>query len=241
MTVPHDGWARHYDQVLERTFGRAYRDFTERTLREVRERVVPPARIIDFGAGTGRLAVPLASEGYRVTAVDPSGAMLERLRLKESGAPSAIECVVSGVEDYSGHIEHDFALCVFTVLGYLLDERALSRAARSMAAALRPGGLLLIDIPGRVVFEGFDIETDDVIRCVEIDAAEGGGDLFWYRERTAIQVDGVQEAYEDTFVVRYWPREAVLEVLDAAGFDLEEDVSEGFAQWDADYLLLRRR
>lgn len=240
MTRPHDGWARHYDRVLEGTFGKAYRDFTERTLAEVRARIDPPARVVDFGSGTGRLAVPLARDGFRVTAVDPSAAMLERLVENAAEAGVVVECVVDTVEAYRGAAAHDLALCVFTVLGYLLDEGALTAAARSMAGTLRPGGLLLIDIPGRVVFEGFDIETDDVIRCVEIDEDEGGGGLFHYREHTAVQVDGATERYEDTFLVRHWPRDTVVAALEDAGLEVVEDLSEAFVQWGADYLLLRR-
>jgi SAM-dependent methyltransferase len=240
VTRPHDAWARHYDHVLERTFGKAYHDFTERTLLEVRARIAPPDRVVDFGAGTGRLAVPLARDGFRVTAVDPSAAMLERLVENAVEAGVTVECIVDTVESYRGADGHDLALCVFTVLGYLLDGIALAAAARSMAGTLRPGGLLLIDIPGRTVFEGFDIEADDVIRCVEIDEDEGGGGVFRYREHTAVHVDGAPERYEDTFLVRHWPRDTVVAALEDAGFAVEEDLSEAFVQWGADYLLLRR-
>ena len=40
----------------------------------------PGARIADLGAGTGHLALPLAARGYDVTAVEPAGEMLARLR-----------------------------------------------------------------------------------------------------------------------------------------------------------------
>lgn len=39
-----------------------------------------PLRALDVGAGTGRATLPLAEAGLRVLAVDPSAAMLERLR-----------------------------------------------------------------------------------------------------------------------------------------------------------------
>lgn len=39
-----------------------------------------PARVLELGVGTGRLAVPLADAGFDVTGVDSSTAMLERLR-----------------------------------------------------------------------------------------------------------------------------------------------------------------
>ena len=244
MTVPHDGWARHYDRVLDRTFGQAYEDFTARSLKEIRARVSPPARIIDFGAGTGRLAIPLAREGFRVTAVDPSRAMLTRLaenaRVTRGTNALEIDRVMGGVESYSGPLEHDLALCVFTVLGYLLDEEALANAARAMAGAVRQGGLLLVDVPGREVFEGFDIVADDVIRCVEIEPEDEGGDVFRYCEHTAVRDGDAQEVYEDTFRVRHWPAAKVVDTISAAGFALEEDLSAGFAAWGAGYLLFRR-
>ena len=246
MSLPHDRWARHYDRVLERTFGQAYEDFTAQSLKEIRARVSPPARIIDFGAGTGRLTIPLATDGYRVTAVDPSVAMLSQLAEKARRSVSSttsglgIDRVVSGVESYSGSLRHDLALCVFSVLGYLLDEDALANGARAMADAVRHGGLLMVDAPGREVFEGFDIEAGDVIRCVEIEPEEAGGDLYRYREHTAIRDGEIQEVYEDDFRVRYWPTPKVVEALSAVGFALEEDLSSRFLAWGADSLLLRR-
>jgi SAM-dependent methyltransferase len=42
----------------------------------------PPASVLDLGAGTGFLSLLLAGQGYRVTALDLSPAMLARLRAK---------------------------------------------------------------------------------------------------------------------------------------------------------------
>src|SRR6185369_10368272 len=51
-------------------------------------------KVIDVGAGTGNVAVPLASRGVEVTAVDLSNAMLDQLRGKiQSGLPGRIEIV----------------------------------------------------------------------------------------------------------------------------------------------------
>jgi len=43
------------------------------------------SRIIDIGAGTGRVSVALANEGLRVVAVDPAIAMLRTMRQKPGG------------------------------------------------------------------------------------------------------------------------------------------------------------
>jgi SAM-dependent methyltransferase len=40
----------------------------------------PPPQIVDVGGGAGHQSIPLARQGYDVTIVDPSAAMLERAR-----------------------------------------------------------------------------------------------------------------------------------------------------------------
>jgi cyclopropane fatty-acyl-phospholipid synthase-like methyltransferase len=53
----------------------------ERVLRQLTARNVPrTGHVLDFGAGTGRLTIPLLEGGYRVTAVDVSQASLDSLQ-----------------------------------------------------------------------------------------------------------------------------------------------------------------
>lgn len=240
--VPHEGWAVHYDEVMHRTFGTAYEAFTRATLAEVGRLAAPPARIVDFGAGTGRVTLPLAAAGYTVTAVDRSPAMLAVLAARVSAEHGErVRCEASAVEQFRGDGAHDVALCVFTVLGYLLDEDALARAAAAMAGALRPGGRLLLDVPRREVFEGFEVADDRIIRWVEIVPAGATGDaLFRYRERTVLRTAVGERRFEDEFRIRWWERSTVLSTFAAAGLELEEDRSHRFEAWGADYLVLRR-
>ena len=42
-------------------------------------------RALEFGVGTGRIALPLARRGIEVHGIDLSGAMVERLRAKPGG------------------------------------------------------------------------------------------------------------------------------------------------------------
>src|SRR6185295_3811038 len=42
--------------------------------------------VLELGIGTGRLALPLVASGYAVWGIDASGAMVDELRTKPSGA-----------------------------------------------------------------------------------------------------------------------------------------------------------
>ena len=100
-------------------------------------------RVLELGAGSGRIAVPLAMNGCRVTAVDSSEEMLavgER-RMKQAGVN-----IVRG-DMRCLHLDQQFDLVVFALstFQHLLRRKdqlaALSVARRHLAE----GGRLLID------------------------------------------------------------------------------------------------
>ena len=123
MTTPHSSWAEFYDKAYEHSFGKFYYQFTNETIKQIESCVQPPARIVDFGAGTGRLSIPLANNGYRVVAVDPCKQMLDQLSGKQGG--DCVTTFVGQMQDFQTDAPFDMAICVFTVLLYLLDEESL--------------------------------------------------------------------------------------------------------------------
>jgi SAM-dependent methyltransferase len=104
----------------------------------------PPARVIDFGCGTGWTTDFLARSGYEATGVDLSP-----------------EAITAASKTYAGngarYLHHDYELPLddagtydialfFDALHHCADvEAALATAAR----ALRPGGICLVVEPGR--------------------------------------------------------------------------------------------
>lgn len=98
--------------------------------------------VVEIGCGSGLLTRYLVDAGHRVIATDASDAMLDlarqhasgaqeirRLRLPDDPVPAA-DAIVS-----VGH-----------VLSYLDDEDSLHRALVAIAGALRPDGVLAIDL-----------------------------------------------------------------------------------------------
>ena len=142
------------------------------------------------------------------------------------------------MQRYRAPRPHDLALCVFTVIAYMLDEETLSEAFTAAAGSLVPRGLLLLDVPHREMFESFDHDTESIIRQVEIEPIAGS--VHTYRERTLLRTGEGSVRYEDRFRIRHWTMEETLESLAAAGFVPADDVSTRFTGLGADYLLMRR-
>jgi SAM-dependent methyltransferase len=237
MPTPHARWAHLYDHAYHHSFGAQYRALSEQTLNLVRTLGSPPCSVIDFGAGTGRIAVPLARAGYAVTAVDPCAEMLAVLRAKAADARVAIDVHEARMEDFEDARRFDVALCVFTTVLYLLDESSLRRGLRAFAASLRPGGRLLFDVPSRLAFQGFRIATADCVRSVDV--APIDDDRYTYTEDLRCRIDGVWQACTESFPIRYWPVETVLDVLSEAGVACDGPI-DAFAGTGSDYFTGRR-
>jgi SAM-dependent methyltransferase len=108
-------------------------------LRPVRER---GGLVVEIGCGSGLLTRHLLDAGHRVLATDASPAMLD---LARDVAPDA-EDVRRLVLPDDPVPEADAVVGVGHALSYLPDEGSIERALVAIAQALRPGGVLAIDI-----------------------------------------------------------------------------------------------
>lgn len=113
-------------------------------------------RVLELGAGSGRLAIPLAERGLDVWAVDASAAMIERLRAKpggdrvhavvddmsELGAPELSRPGAGGAAGEGGFA---VVLCAFNTLFNLTDTGAQRRCLARVADLLAPGGRLVVE------------------------------------------------------------------------------------------------
>jgi SAM-dependent methyltransferase len=97
--------------------------------------------VLELGCGSGHLTRHLLEAGHRVIATDASPAMLE---LARDQAPRAELGLLALPEDPIPAA--DAIVSVGHVLNYLPDEAAIQRALRAIAGALRPGGVLAIDL-----------------------------------------------------------------------------------------------
>lgn len=103
------------------------------------------ARILSVGTGTGTELAYLAAKnpGWRFTAVEPSGAMLDECRKRAEREGFADRCVFHhGTTDTLPLRELNDAATCFLVSQFILDSAARSRFFQDIADRLKPGGLL---------------------------------------------------------------------------------------------------
>ncbi len=206
--------------------------------------------ILELGAGTGRLSVPLAEAGYRVAAVDVDPSMLARARDRASVAGTdvrdRIEFVQADMLGLDLPAAGTFRLAFIALNSlFLLASRAAQRDAFvTMARHLAPGGLAVADVwlpdaddlarfDGRLIleYERPDPESNQLVTKVaaaQHDAASGIVNL------TSVYEQGAQGASPRRFVrrdtlrlvsageLREFAENAGLEVETlAGGYDLE--------------------
>jgi SAM-dependent methyltransferase len=98
--------------------------------------------VLELGCGSGLLTQHLVSAGHRVIATDASSSMLD---LARGHAPGTEDIQQAKLPDDPLPLA-DAIVSVGHVLNYLPDETAVDRALASAAQALRPGGVLAIDL-----------------------------------------------------------------------------------------------
>jgi SAM-dependent methyltransferase len=182
--------------------------------------------ILELAAGTGRLAVPLALGGDRVSAVDLDPAMLTRAVARAAAAGPVATDRLEWIEaDLIGLRLPDagsYGLAFIALNSLMLLDRAGQRAAfDTLAVHLAPAGVAAVDVwlpdaedlarfDGRVILEWprLDPETGDTVTksgSAEHDAATG-----------TIALTTMFEASAQGGPVRRWVRRDRLQLVSAA-------------------------
>jgi S-adenosylmethionine-dependent methyltransferase len=171
----------------------------------------PPAALVDVGGGAGNQSVPLAREGYQVTIVDPSQAMLDRAQARLSAEPAdvagRVRLVLADAEQARTSLggERFAAVLCHGVIMYVDDPRPfiaaladlaepgatislVAKNARSMAA--RPalegdwaGALAAFDTNLQVNGLGVDTRADTLDGVAAMLAEFGVEFVSWYGVR----------------------------------------------------------
>jgi len=188
-------------------------------------------RALDLACGTGTLALLLADEGWSVTGLDSSAAVLAQAEAKAAGGPTSahVSFVLGDMRQVAGVVpadSFDLATCTYDSLNYMLSAADLAACFVAAAHALAPGGLYVADMNTRHFLE-FDWgecavrEQDGYVQIErsQFDPAEGTNSM----RLTGFVGDDASgyERFDELHVERAYPPELVDTLLEQAGLRVE--------------------
>jgi SAM-dependent methyltransferase len=231
---PLEGWhgwdeyAAYYDWENARTVGRRDVAFWRRIVMQ------QSAPTLELGCGTGRLLVPLARAGARMTGIDRSTPMLARTlvrarRLRSTARPWLLRGDIRALPFPSASF--GVVMAPYGLLQSLVRESDLSQLLGEVARVLRPGGLLGIDLvpdlpkwreyTGRVSLRGASAHGSEItlVESVRQDRRRG---LTMFDETFVERSRGGRATRRSfTLTFRTLSMEAVIRRLERHGFRIE--------------------
>jgi SAM-dependent methyltransferase len=150
--------------------------------------------ILEFGAGAGRITLPLAADGRQVVAVDKSKAMLDRLKERVAASPESVRQGISihrgDMRTFSSDQPFAVVLATFNVVAHLKTHQDLARFLKNARSLLKKGGLLAFDVPIPHPDE-VEADPDELVRAPRFKHPDLG---HWMRQTERFQYDpGTQQ------------------------------------------------
>lgn len=151
------------------------------------------AVVLELGCGTGQVACAFAADGFRVTGVEPSAAMLAVARTRCSDVTW-----VHGGAAALGTPDADFAYMSGHVAQFFVTDEEWNSALSALRRALRPGGFLAFEArdPRARAWERWALGT----RTSVVDPI--AGPIEWWTEVHDIRDGVVSYAIHYAFVAR---------------------------------------
>jgi SAM-dependent methyltransferase len=188
--------------------------------------VLPGADLLDAGCGTGRYATELARRGYDVDGIDLSAELIEVARRSSEEGRTTVSFAVGDIQRLpSGR--YDAVLCR-GVLNDFVDDEGREGILATFARALRPGGVLILDVrewetsaarkAREPVFKK-SVDTDrGKLTFTSVTELDRENRQLVLSERHTLVRDGQEQASEYQFVMRCWTRGELLSSLRKSGF-----------------------
>lgn len=102
--------------------------------------------ILELACGTGRLTIPFAQRGYKITGLDQSHAMLKVAAQKTGNRLSNLELVLADARSFALDRRFGLILFPFNALTHLLTAQDLGDCLHCVANHLTGSGRLIIDV-----------------------------------------------------------------------------------------------
>ncbi|MFP6685551.1 MAG: class I SAM-dependent methyltransferase [Polyangiaceae bacterium] len=193
-------------------------------------------RVLELGAGAGRVTIPIARAGAQVLGVEIDEAMLTLARravaLETPEVQARVGWVQSDMSDFTLAGRFDRVILPYNTLLCLLSSEEVARCLACAHRHLKPDGQLIFDVyrADTMHEEDDDDDEDDHEPIVTIDHAAGVFDVYeqstWLRQEQRLDTvyhfiprDG-QEAFAQHIPQRYLLGPEIHQLLRDSGFRL---------------------
>lgn len=203
--VDYDAWAAHYARLMAAAG-------------------VKNGRVCECACGTGSLTVRLKRLGYQMTGVDLSQEMLSVAVQKARDAGIVIPFVKQDMCRLNLHRRQDAVLCTCDGMNYLTTPDRARRFLSAAYAALRPGGVLVMDVSTPHKLK--NTLGSNVLGCQDEDVSYVWQNSYQSRTRTVDmrlsifvrQPSGDYARFEETQTQRAHTMEELTKYLENTGF-----------------------
>ena len=181
--VIHRGASEHY--VHAESYEARYATRSE-DIDYYRKLIPASSRVLEYGAGAGRLTIPLLLKGAHVYAVDASPQMIRLLKRRtlelSSEQRKKLQLRRADMRTFSTNSRFNFVVAAFHTLGHLYSIDDMRRFLTHAYRHLAEGGRLVFDLP----LPRIDMPEYDPIAGVRVTEMDGpnGPELLtqrWYQ------------------------------------------------------------
>ena len=188
--------------------------------------IYPGADLLDAGCGTGRYSIELARRGYRMDGIDASSDLIAVARRAAGDRSVAVSFNVGNILALPAR-HYDAILCR-GVLNDFVDDDDRRAVFVEFAAALRPGGVLVLDVrewettalrKSREPLFRKSVSTEHgKLTFTSITQLDLDHRRLLISERHTLDNGCEERSYDHSFVMRCWTQDELDSYLRAGGF-----------------------
>ncbi len=111
--------------------------------------------ILDLGCGTANHMIPFIKKGYQATGVDASAQMLKLASQKLDKLNLKAKLLKGKLQSFQLGCKFDTVLCLFSVIDYITQKKALSSMLESVVRHMKKSSLFIFDFWNESAVSGY--------------------------------------------------------------------------------------